>query len=448
MKIKSIDITNLFGYMNKRIEFFDDISLLVGINGAGKTSILNLVNWILNPSIEYLCITEFKQVVLVFEHQEEEYSIECIHQDNMFTYTVYSNKKKFTPLTAKIRHSKQNADIEKNLNLYRNLSPEEKEQETFDFIQKLPKPAIIGLDRTLYMHSQGDVYIDSPVDVKYPTRNVNKNISPIQKAKELINREYRASNNKVFIRTRDLKNKIMLSAFEAGVESDYFLNKNKHNIHENHINIVRTRVKEYFHKYEKDNFKENELIVIDKYFDNLQNIARKKSEDGDDEITEIFYKLNANQFNKIVKLLQEFEDFEKKSKEYFYKIDLFLEIVNSFLKDSNKKLVFNNNRGISEICYHTTDFEGNILTKNNDIRNLSSGEEQITVLFAYLIFENTQGNIFIIDEPELSLHIRWQENFMSQIEKILSNKKQLILATHSPILVGKKKERAIVITPS
>lgn len=64
---------------------------------------------------------------------------------------------------------------------------------------------------------------------------------------------------------------------------------------------------------------------------------------------------------------------------------------------------------------------------------LSSGEKHIMVLAFELIFCSPEGSIVLIDEPEMSFHLMWQLNFLSQISKIVSLRKlQAIIATHSP----------------
>ncbi|HXD92844.1 MAG TPA: AAA family ATPase [Bacteroidia bacterium] len=89
---------------------------------------------------------------------------------------------------------------------------------------------------------------------------------------------------------------------------------------------------------------------------------------------------------------------------------------------------------------------GKVITEFKDIRFLSSGEQQLLILFSYVAF-NRDGRVFIIDEPELSLHIKWQEDFLTQLERITAKSTQLILATHSPILVSKKKDKAKLLLP-
>ena len=78
---------------------------------------------------------------------------------------------------------------------------------------------------------------------------------------------------------------------------------------------------------------------------------------------------------------------------------------------------------------------------------MSSGEQQVLILFSYIAFNSQDGKIFIIDEPELSLHIKWQEDFLEKLELITPKTTQLILATHSPILANKKKEKAKLLLP-
>lgn len=64
---------------------------------------------------------------------------------------------------------------------------------------------------------------------------------------------------------------------------------------------------------------------------------------------------------------------------------------------------------------------------------LSSGEKQILAIFSHLLFEEGEYRIVIIDEPEISLSIRWQETIIKDIKQFC---KLLIIATHSPFIVN------------
>jgi predicted ATPase len=72
---------------------------------------------------------------------------------------------------------------------------------------------------------------------------------------------------------------------------------------------------------------------------------------------------------------------------------------------------------------------------------LSSGEQQIMVLAHQILFRATPGTLVLIDEPELSLHVLWQASFvqdLAQMGKV--NNLSYLLATHSPTLIGGRED--------
>ena len=73
---------------------------------------------------------------------------------------------------------------------------------------------------------------------------------------------------------------------------------------------------------------------------------------------------------------------------------------------------------------------------------MSSGEKQLIVFFANLIFgvNSNKSGIFVVDEPELSLHLSWQKVFIEKALKVSKNV-QFIFATHSPEIVGKYRNK-------
>ena len=68
-----------------------------------------------------------------------------------------------------------------------------------------------------------------------------------------------------------------------------------------------------------------------------------------------------------------------------------------------------------------------------DFDDLSSGEKQIVSIFSKVYLDVTSPCIFIIDEPEISLSIEWQKEFLRDIYD--SEKVALLIATtHSPFI--------------
>lgn len=96
MKIKEIKIRKLYGFVDKDIKFKNKISILVGINGSGKTSVLNLINWLLKPNIGELCLIEFESIQLDFFYKEEEYNLTCRQNKVEITFDLVNKTKSKT----------------------------------------------------------------------------------------------------------------------------------------------------------------------------------------------------------------------------------------------------------------------------------------------------------------------------------------------------------------
>ena len=73
---------------------------------------------------------------------------------------------------------------------------------------------------------------------------------------------------------------------------------------------------------------------------------------------------------------------------------------------------------------------------------LSSGEKQILILLTQALLRVDEPVVYIADEPELSLHVLWQEKLLESLVS-LSGQIQVIVATHSPDIVGKFRDKVI-----
>lgn len=72
-----------------------------------------------------------------------------------------------------------------------------------------------------------------------------------------------------------------------------------------------------------------------------------------------------------------------------------------------------------------------------NLNKLSSGEQNEIVLLYTLIFEVPDNSLLLIDEPEVSLHLEWQLQFIEDIQRIAEDKEvQIVIATHSGAIAG------------
>ena len=79
-----------------------------------------------------------------------------------------------------------------------------------------------------------------------------------------------------------------------------------------------------------------------------------------------------------------------------------------------------------------------------DINDLSSGEKQLFLRTLSIKMLEPNNSIILIDEPELSLHPKWQQRIIEVYKKIGENN-QIILATHSPHILGSVSNENIFI---
>ena len=76
---------------------------------------------------------------------------------------------------------------------------------------------------------------------------------------------------------------------------------------------------------------------------------------------------------------------------------------------------------------------------NIPVEKLSSGEKQLLIFLAETLLQQKQPYIFLADEPELSLHVEWQEKLVLNLLQMNPNA-QVLFATHSPDIVGPFRE--------
>ena len=100
-------------------------------------------------------------------------------------------------------------------------------------------------------------------------------------------------------------------------------------------------------------------------------------------------------------------------------------------------------KGISKDGKNMPIFE-NSQGEEFDINELSSGEKQLFLRTLSIKMLEPEDSIILIDEPELSLHPKWQQQIIKVYQNIGKNN-QIIVATHSPHILGSVPSENIII---
>ena len=101
----------------------------------------------------------------------------------------------------------------------------------------------------------------------------------------------------------------------------------------------------------------------------------------------------------------------------------FQDLIDELFAETGKKI----NRRSNEILFEQ---DGDILTPYK----LSSGEKQMLVILLTVLVQDNAHCALFMDEPEISLHIEWQQRLITLIRSLNPNV-QIILTTHSPALI-------------
>ena len=103
------------------------------------------------------------------------------------------------------------------------------------------------------------------------------------------------------------------------------------------------------------------------------------------------------------------------------RMEVFVEWIDSLLKD--KWIYFNIQDGIRLSTYDHEPLSPAML---------SSGERHLLLLLASTLYAQQSPSIFLIDEPELSLNIKWQRQFLEVLTECTQDSStQFVMATHS-----------------
>lgn len=79
-----------------------------------------------------------------------------------------------------------------------------------------------------------------------------------------------------------------------------------------------------------------------------------------------------------------------------------------------------------------------------DLEMLSSGEQHQLVILYELLFRVPDSSLILFDEPELSLHVEWQDMFLEDLEELARiSRFKVLLATHSPQIIGGRWDLAV-----
>lgn len=411
--IKSLEIRGLFGAFNYSIEMPDygEYLILTGPNGYGKTTILTVIEDLASGNLLHLFNIPFDSIhvsyesfrldIISIEIRNTEYSDDSALSRRASLKFVIDNDNEsiiFNIDSNQITQAKRHCSWNRHLSLFDDF-----DDESSDDFNKID----LSLEK-------------SQILLEYIAKEQNKDGFMIHINSELTPYRFIPAQ-RLFSREKD----------DAEIK--------------NSIEIVANKFRNF---------------LRDSYFDFLQNSQRHDSQfidmllTGDDAVSKDDYDKQISLLSQEVKIAMKYDlssafklpgyiESKKVILNYYIK-DTFekFKILERPLQDLNlfdkllrdKKLI---NKDIQYSRKYGIRFVSNTDRREISLNSLSSGEKNEILMLHDFIFNLEDGSLLMIDEPEISLHVAWQREFMNDIIQIAKQKKlRVLIATHSPQIIG------------
>ena len=434
MIIRTVHFKKLHGYLDLKLSFRRGVNILVGVNGSGKTSILNAMSWTLSPAsvqdgipaAHLLSGLEFDEINIAYTNPGERkhkrvtakrkgdsVSIRVSGIDEQLDIPIVGRRQLNQFSTARV--------IDEPSDLVSRFLEDRINNPVLRHLNELSGPLYLPLNRRWTEDRE-------PRYRRQSRRSTAAGYLPISEVLTLAERVFRQEQFEVSALNDELRNNIVASLFEGrrpgSAPRVWTLSE---------LEERRSRIGTAL----SDLGLGNAQRLSEGYFDRLRDIVEQL---GGQTIPENFsddpnaskwfeWILDASLIaSRIERLIPIIEKYESDRSKVTRRSNMFLESVNSFLHDNGKRLTLQ--RGF-ELMVHLPN--GQSITSHH----LSSGELQLLVLFTFLCFQfdTEQEFAVFVDEPELSLHVAWQNRYVNSITGANPNA-QFIIATHSPEIAG------------
>ena len=413
--IDYLEIKKLWGYQDINLSFHNDVNILIGPNACGKTTILNLLSSILFADLQSILKVTFERADIKLKSFDGklELLISVLMTEKALEISLgqstfaFDKKTLFGSLATPISDSEENAT---GL-----ISNEFLNQLTAELTSLVPlvwlpinRRSTVGskreqLNKRTTSLETVDLHLEELLDELFRYHSdLNSQLS--HKYREF---EYKVLSVILFSEEFDqldiVKDSLTSDEKEQLIrvfrESGFFDKKIQKRI-ENHFASIENVLKQLQDDTSVRELKPEELVVV-------PLISRTKE------------------------MVKYAEELENNRNNIFEHLDRFEKIANSFL--NNKSIKVDNGGKLYIQTSSSSDLNP---------RFLSSGEKQILILLTEALLQADSPVVYIADEPELSLHVIWQAKLLESLVE-LGDEMQIIVATHSPDIIGKFVDNVI-----
>lgn len=432
MKIENFKIEGLYGHINCDLELNDNKLILIGENGSCKTTIIKILFYVLSAQWSKLYQFNFDKITITIDGDKYPISRSDVLCDEKMVRQILSSLpfpirnrmiREGAPDLLKIKECCELYGISFDSILSQNLSCNERDF----FLENVTANSL----KTLEKKFSEFCYVYLPT-----YRRIEQDLEVVLGKKA--EKSHYFSDDNLLINEKDLSSCRYIEMIHFGmgdVENAILNNLQKLK------DTFRTNLNQLTLGYLGE--------IIDNQYSNVD--LRKIKKTSNETLMSIMGRvddsiLTKEKKQKLLSMLENLRQEEIPDEHDKVLCHYILKLLD-LQKHMNKNE--DNIKNFVEICsryivnkrfeYDSSQFTFKIKTDFQDIKlkHLSSGEKQIVSLFSLLNLVPSKKFFILIDEPELSLSVKWQEHFLNDISAS-SNCRGLVAVTHSPFIISDK----------
>lgn len=413
--IKTVEVKGLWDVKDIHVNFYEDVNILIGGNGSGKTTFLRLVEALLNVDLGAIDDLVFSEVVIIIQGEEEDNSITIQRIMEDLVSPVY----RYIFPDSEIIDMRSDGRVQ-----YRSrLSSRSLYQHLKERLDEIVSVSWLSINRINESSERPERRL---LDTNRTDVDIKLNLLMTQIVSYRLQLE-----TKVNERTRkfneDIVSMMLYNKSYDTIPSYEEFQKLKGYTTDNIVTELH-KVFSYFgdarlHTEEIKTHAEKIKDIIDK-------IDRRDMSISPDEM------LSMSLMNRTAAILKLSAEYQAERAQILEPIKMYLDIVLQYFRDKHIEFDSLTSRLVPIVKI------GNDRERHLDMNALSSGEKQLLILLTETLLQQKKPYIFIADEPELSLHIEWQRNLINSIRSLNPNA-QVIFATHAPEIAANHPKKLI-----
>ena len=443
MEITRFKINKLHSTLNFELDFKDNTLILLGENGSCKTTIIKMLYYTLSQQWGKLSQYDFESIEITIDTVN-------IHIDkkDLFSFPTSIDRNLLRKLPPPIRRYVMSTLESKG---------------TLDILEleQICRRYDIPLEFIFQELNIDNPELDFNLKEQSESNISNQSLTSIQRLKEIV-----SEIQILYLPTYRRIEQELKVIFDGRIDEDEFgyrrrtYYKDKNNYSEliefgmKDVDEAVNNVLTYLKDSSRSNLNELTLgylgAIVSKEYDTIN--AEELSKIDDDTIHQIMNRvdqsiLSEERKNKLFETLQQIKERGIESEHDKVVCHYFLKLYDSHKELSHKET---NIRDFIDVCnkyldnkkmyYDSPSFsfsiKSNYDNSNIQLFQLSSGEKQVVSLFGHLYLSSLSSKsnyIVLIDEPELSLSVKWQRLFLEDVKNgdFCSG---LVAVTHSPFI--------------